>query len=311
MAIVMKHNTNPVATWKMGINHMSDMTDEEYNALLGHKTVTEGQAMMKGAAHKMTSKGNWPASVDWRQKGATTPVKDQGGCGSCWAFSAAAAIESAWYIATGKLNQVSEQQIASCSPNPLHCGGTGGCHGGTAWIAFHGVMMSGGVESQYTYPYISYFNKDYDCAFNLTESEIAAKPIAKLSSFVRLPQNDYASLMDAIANVGPVSISVDATNFRHYETGVFTDDGDEMTINHAVTLEGYGTENGQDYWLVRNSWSTSFGENGYIRLYRQGADAKCVVDTKPEDGYSCLPYPTNITACGTSGILSDSVYPVV
>lgn len=131
-----------------------------------------------------------------------------------------------------------------------------------------------------------------------------------LLTTIKLPSNDYGALMSAV-QVGPVAISVAASAWQFYSGGVFSSDCG-ADVDHATVLVGYGTDNGADYWLVRNSWSASWGEGGYIRVARYGGTAKgepCLVDTSPMDGDGCPGGPSNITVCGLCGILSDSSYP--
>jgi len=138
------------------------------------------------------------------------------------------------------------------------------------------------------------------------------KPIAaSVEYYVKLPANDANAVAEAIANVGPLTVAVDASNFHMYQGGIF--DGcsfnDSIEINHAVTMVGYGHENGVDYWLIRNSWGEDWGEEGYMRLKREPAHT-CGVDEKPADGSGCTGSPDEVTVCGTCGVVYDVVYPV-
>lgn len=312
---ILRHNAQH-HSWKMGVNHLTDRTVDELAAMRGHKGFMTHQTEVRAARAAMATEfvpvsRALPPSVDWRTKGAISPVKDQGQCGSCWTFASAETIESFNYLKTGLMFELSEQQIASCTSNPLDCGGTGGCEGGTAEVAFQSIIDAGGLSSEWTYPYISWNGTDYQCRINSTGFNF--RPAVKLSSYVKLPVNDQNALLNAVANLGPVAISVDASSWSFYETGVFT--GCNMNapdIDHAVQLVGYGTDAsaGGDYFLVRNSWTPSWGENGFIRIART-ATPVCGVDPTPGDGTACKPYPANITVCGMCGILSDSAYPII
>jgi cathepsin L len=209
-------------------------------------------------------------------------------------------------LATGLLFNLSPEQIAMCAPNPNHCGGTGGCEGATAEIAFDYLSGSTGLFEEFQYPYTSYYGKDFDCL-----SPVDTNPVVKINGYVQLPANNYTALMNAVASVGPVSISVDA-DWGAYESGVF--DGCNQAnpdIDHAVVLVGYGEENGSKYWLVRNSWAPSWGEKGYIRLARDSNDeSNCGQDTTPQDGTACTGETDPVTVCGTCGVLFDSAYPL-
>jgi len=241
-----------------------------------------------------------------------SPVKDQGQCGSCWAFATAECLESYWAMKTNELSVLSEQQILDCTPNTDDCGGTGGCGGGTSELAYARLASNkiGGLSSEWTYPYKSYFGKNFQCSFNQSNTP----PVAQVRGFMKLPTNQYQPLVDQVANGGPVIISVDASAWATYESGVF--DGCNQTnpdIDHAVVLEGYGTDSALgDYYLVRNSWSPHWGEKGYIRLRRTSAEStRCGTDLNPKDGTGCNDGPPTQFVCGTCAILFDTSFPLV
>ena len=143
-------------------------------------------------------------------------MKDQGYCGSCWAFASTEVIESHVALASGLLFDLSPEQIAMCAPNPDSCGGTGGCQGATAEIAFEYVTGSIGMMEEYQYPYLSYYAKNFQCA--MPEDQPA---VATINGYVQLPENNYEALMNAVATVGPIAVSVDASAWSAYESGVF------------------------------------------------------------------------------------------
>ncbi len=238
------------------------------------------------------------------------PHNLQGRCGSCWSFGSAETLESHWALKTGFLHVLSEQNILDCTPNPQQCGGTGGCSGGTAELAYDRLAKSGeGLASEWTYPYTSWHGDNFQCHYNASETA----PVATVTGYTKLDSNEFAPLMNAIANVGPVSISVEAVLWRNYESGVF--DGCNQTnpdIDHAVQLVGYGNENGQDYWLVRNSWTPQWGDHGYIKiLLTADEESRCGTDLNPQDGSGCAGGPATVKVCGTCGILFDTCYPTV
>jgi len=304
LAAIRKHNAAD-KTWKNGVNHIADWTEEELKTLLGYKRTTE---RVESHLRIKTNVTALPVHVDWRDQGVITAVKDQGQCGSCWTFGTAETIESHYAIAHGVLMDLSEQQILDCTPNPNQCGGTGGCQGGTAELAMARIIAMGGLSSEWTYSYSSYSGTNFQC------NKLATVPIAKLASYKVLPSNAYTPVMEAVANHGPLIISVDASSWSFYESGVF--DGCNQTnpdIDHAVQLVGYGVDPALgDYYLVRNSWSPLWGEKGYIRLRRTHSEAtRCGTDMNPSDGTGCKNGPPTVKVCGTCGILYDVSYPVI
>lgn len=314
-----KHNSDKTKSWKQGVNQFSDLTDDEFRAFRGvNGALLSRQKTVKRAAPKNLDFENlykefnftemWgapDANVDWRTKNVVTAPKDQGACGSCWSFSTAETIESFYALKNGPSSLVvlSEQQILDCTPNPNDCGGTGGCGGGTVELATARIMTMGGLSLESSYPYASGGGQNFQCNMD------KFKPVVKVQNYYDLPSNQLAPVLNFVASKGPLSISVDASSWSAYDSGVF--DGCDMTspdIDHAVQLVGYGTDpSAGDYWLVRNSWGTGYGENGYIRLKRY-ATPPCGVDKTPGDGDGCNGGPSEVTVCGNCGILYDTVY---
>jgi len=297
VAKIVEENLKGNSYW-LEVTKYSHMTNEEFRVLIkGTKAV---QFTGESTSHVLS--GEAPAeSKDWRDvDGVVTPVKDQGSCGSCWAFSAAETLESHLAIATGKAApKLSPQQIVDCAPNPQSCGGTGGCDGSTQPLAFD-YTKTAGITTEASY---SYTARTGTC----TQSKI--KPVAYNSGYTVTKTNDYTELMDA-AQKGPVAISIAAGGFtfQFYGGGVLTNCNDYV-MDHAVQLVGYGTDSGKDYWLVRNSWG-NWGEGGYIRMQRYGEGKEpCGTDASPQDGDACSGDTTARTYCGECGILSSSSYP--
>jgi len=319
LARIVAHNVestrNSRLTWKENVNHMTAMTATEKASLNGRS-----KSMAQATASKLQYQESYPTNyhffteaelptdVDWRQQSVATSVKDQGHCGSCWAFASTAVVESHVAIASGLLFDLSPQQIAACSPNPNSCGGSGNCNGATSEIAFNYAASSPkGVVESFMYPYTEYFGEESSCAV-----PTGALGKGHIRGFIQLKENNYLELMNAIAREGPVAVSVDASTWHSYDSGIF--DGCNQVnpdINHAVVLMGYGVDNGQKYWLIRNSWSASFGEAGYIRVARTDSEeTRCGSDITPCDGSACAgtcDVPVNV--CGTCGMLYDSSYP--
>lgn len=304
MALILEHNADASKTWFASVNEFTDWTNEEFRS---QRTGHSPHPQVTLAAKTNVAVSDLPESFDHRDtEGVVTDVKDQGSCGSCWAFSAAETLESHLSIATGEAApKLSPQQIVSCAPNPDQCGGTGGCKGSTQPLAFN-YTMTAGITTESSYPYKGSTGK-------CDESKIS--PVATNDGFVQLEQNDYTELMTTIATKGPVAISVAAggLGWQLYGGGVFSKTGllgCKFEIDHAVQAVGYGVDNGNMYWTVRNSWASSWGEKGYIRLQRYGEGAEpCGVDKKPQDGMACKGDTSTPTYCGMCGVLSSSSIP--
>jgi len=303
LAKIHEHNAKGLP-WREGVNQFTDMAPdgEEFARYKGK--VFDGRDRVESFVKfdAGVTAQDLPSSIDWRTKGAVTPTKDQGGCGSCWAFSATESIESAVFMATGTLPVLAPQELVDCIPNPNSCGGTGGCSGSTEEYGFAWAMIYG-MASASTYNYTASTGKQ--CLLG-TGGRVS---VAGVTNFVKLPANDQDSLMQAIATVGPVSISVDAS-WGGYESGVYMGCSKNHTaIDHAVQLVGYGTESGQDYFLVRNSWGENWGEGGYIKLPRDTTPS-CDIDTSPGSGNGCKTGAKTQKVCGACGMLSDSSFPI-
>jgi len=304
------HNEDPTKTWKEGVNQFTDRTPEEFKQLLGLRKADVYRFAAKHDSYNYAppKASPIPDSIDWRTSGVVSAVKDQGQCGSCWSFASSETIESHAAIKTGDLAVLSEQQILGCTSNPNDCGGTGGCGGGTVEVAYGSILnVTFGIASEWTYPYMSYWGTNYPCKFSKSTTPVAVQ----LSNYTKLPSNQYSPLLTAVATVGPIAISVDASSWDSYESGIWNGcNQTNPTIDHAVQLVGYGNDTTSDYWLVRNSWAPSWGEHGYIRLYRS-ATVECGTDLHPSEGDGCNNGPPTVKVCGTCGILYDSVYPII
>jgi cathepsin L len=309
LARVRAHNAKNLS-WKEGVNKFTAMTAAEkrnYHGISKNAAKIQAKSLKHvnslPADFKMEDVEKLPVTVDWRKSGIVSAVKDQGHCGSCWAFASTATIESHVAKESGLLFNLSPLQIAMCSPNPQSCGGTGGCEGATHELAFDYVSGSAGLFQEFQYGYTAYGGLDSACAL-----PTGTKPVATIDGYVRLPENNYTALMNAIATVGPIAITVDASNWHAYESGVY--DGCNQKnpdLDHGVVLVGYGP----GYWLIRNSWNANFGEQGYIRIARHANEGKlCGSDITPQDGTACAGQTDPVTACGTCGILYDTSYPL-
>jgi len=312
LAEIEAHNSGR-SSYKKGVNQFTDLTKEEFkDTYLGLKTFPSS---LSSAERRLREARNTtrqlPDSVNWVDEGAVTGVKNQGACGSCWAFSLTSQVESYNYLATGQLVELSTQQVTSCTPNTLSCGGTGGCRGSVTQLGFNYLQLFGAVADA-DWPYVSGTTGDGgQCDYDLNKMT----PVVGMAGYNSLTPNDEDAIMHHIAEVGPLAIAADASNWGSYQGGVF--DGcsfeENISINHGIQLVGYGTEFGPlgtfDYWLVRNSWGESWGENGYIKLKRTN---QCGVNQTPMDGTACVGGPGNDqqNVCGMCGMYLDTTFPL-
>jgi cathepsin L len=249
--------------YTLAVNEFADMEWEEFAAMYkGYNNVGRGYLRSQNL-HTPKTGEVLADSVDWVAKGAVTKVKNQGSCGSCWSFSTTGSVEGAVQISTGTLTSLSEQELVDCAGSE----GNQGCEGGLMDDAFEWIIKNGGIGSEASYPY--------------TASEGTCKKVAsvsKISSYKDVEKKNEDALKSAV-NIGPVSIAIEADQpcFQFYKDGVFSGQcGDQL--DHGVLLVGYGTENGKDYWKVKNSWGESWGQNGYILLER-GIDQCGIADS--------------------------------
>jgi len=292
------HNEKNLS-WKEGVSKFTVMTADEKKRFLGRAKGVKNSMKLHELPADFTLQpvDKLPRSVDWRKHGIVSAVKDQGHCGSCWAFASTATIESRVAKSTGMLFDLSVQQIAMCTPDPNLCGGSGGCNGATSELAFEYASNSLGIFEEFPYSYQSYYGSDFACSL-----PTSTYPVAAINGYVKLPENNYTALMNAVATVGPVAYSNGVYNGCNQKT---------PDIDHGVVLVGYGEEDGQKYWLVRNSWNAKWGEQGYIRLARfDHEDELCGLDITPLDGTACNGDTTPVKVCGTCGILFDGSYPL-
>ena len=253
------HNLDRSQNFTMGVNQFTDLTPEEFKAQYingGVKAIVGGTT----CGSYSSSASGAPASIDWRTKGAVTSVKDQGQCGSCWTFSSTGAVEGAWAIAKGQLIDFSEEQLVECAGIKY---GSMGCNGGSMEGAFNYIIANGQCTAA-SYPYTSGTGQSGSCK--------SCSAVAHISSCSDVKPNDQLSLKAAVARQ-PVSVAIEADTryFQSYSGGVLTSSSCGQNLDHGVLAVGYGTENGIDYWLVKNSWSTTSGDNGYVKIARSSS----------------------------------------
>lgn len=263
------HNKNSSSRFRLGLNKFADLTNEEFKSRYFGKnsrqwrdkrrTELEGaefRSILKQRVGSQSSSYSTASSLDWRTKGVVTGVKDQGQCGSCWAFSTTGAIEGVNAISTGKLVSLSEQELVDCDATNY------GCEGGDMDYAFTWVIKNGGIDTEKDY---SYTGIDSTCN---TKKE--AKKIVSIDGYTDVDSEDSA-LLSAVGS-RPVSVGIDgsAMDFQLYSGGIY--DGDCSSnpddIDHAVLVVGYSATNGKDYWIVKNSWGTDWGIDGYFYVLR-------------------------------------------
>jgi len=255
---VKTHNAEFSNTYTIGINQFSDMSEEEFSSIMlsGLKVPTHEH---KGAEFRATNTPV-PNTVDWIKKGYVTPVKNQGHCGSCYAFAATGSLEGQWFAKSGELPSLSEQQIVDCSRRY----GNLGCNGGWYTAGWEYIKDAGGSDSEDSYPYTA--RQGY-CRFD--RSGVAAEDHGGVEI---KPSGDENALKEAVATVGPIAVAISVSgNFGRYTGGVYYNaqcHNDMWHLNHAVLVVGYGTEEGEDYWLVKNSWGSMWGLDGYIKMAR-------------------------------------------
>jgi len=275
---IVAHNMaadNGVHSFRLAVNQFADLTTEEFAQQMNGlrpELKKVSQNVYVGDVFAL------PATVDWRTKGVVTPIKNQGQCGSCWAFSAVAGIEGQHALSTGKLVSLSEQNLVDCSTPE----GNMGCNGGLMDQAFTYVEKNKGIDTESAYPYKA---EDEQCEY------VAKSSGAQVNGFTDVKSGDEASLQSAVAKVGPISVAIDASSFtfQFYSSGVYDDTecgNQRENLDHGVTAVGYGTQSGKDYWLVKNSWDVTWGQKGYILMSRNKSN-QCGIATMAS-------YPTGV-----------------
>ncbi|XP_033877529.3 digestive cysteine proteinase 2-like [Acipenser ruthenus] len=255
--------------FQLAVNPLSDRTAQELASLRGRKgrkTPNKGLPF----PHEHYQSVLLPKSIDWRLYGAVTPVKDQAICGSCWSYATTGALEGALFLKTGSQVVLSQQMLVDCTWGF----GNNGCDGGEEWRAYEWVMKHGGIATAESYG--PYLGQNGFCHYN--QSQLTAK----VKSYTNVTSGDLEALKLAIFKNGPVAVSIDAAHksFLFYSSGVYYEPQCGNTVNdldHAVLAVGYGVLKGEPYWLVKNSWSTYWGNDGYVLMSMK--DNNCGVAT--------------------------------
>jgi cathepsin L len=251
------------AGFSVAINEFADLSIEEFSRMyMGTKFTFQGQFSEGSVGVEAL-----PASKDWRKDGAVTGIKNQGQCGSCWSFSTTGSTEGCHKISGNTLVGLSEQNLMDCSWSE----GNQGCDGGLMTQAMTYIIKNKGIDTEASYPYTA---QDGTCHYS------ASNKGATLSSYVNVKSGDESDLQ-VKTNVGPVSVAIDASHssFQFYSNGVYYEpDCSSTQLDHGVLSIGWGVDSGKDYWLVKNSWGTAWGMQGYIWMSRN-RDNNCGIAT--------------------------------
>ncbi|CAH8350273.1 unnamed protein product [Eruca vesicaria subsp. sativa] len=328
---VQEHNSVSNQSYELGLTRFADLTDEEFRAIYLRKKMEKTKPSVKSERYLHKVGDSLPDEVDWRAKGAVTPVRDQGECGSSWAFSTTGAIEGINQIKTGELVSLSAQELVDCDR-----GYNEGCGGGLMDAAFIFIINNGGIDTDEDYPYTATDN-------NTCNSDKKKNRVVRIDGYEDVPWNDEKSLKKAVA-YQPVSVAIEAggREFQLYKSGVFTG-ACGTALDHAALAVGYGTSSeGQDYWIIRDSLGSNWGESGYIKLQRNVNDSAgkcgvamlasyptkssvvcdksyscpekstccCVIEDKGKcDSWGCCPYES-ATCCENGSSCCPQLYPV-
>ncbi len=243
--------------YTLDFNQFTDMSIDEFKS----KFMFKYDSFFGENCEEMSYSGkSTPDSINWVEKNVVTPVKDQGQCGSCWSFSATGAMEGINAIKNGKLISLSEQQLVDCSSSY----GNVGCNGGLMDNAFS-YVIDNGICSEEDYPYVGKvdFCVSTDC-----------NSVFEMNSCYDVPSNNELALKEAVSQQ-PVSVAIEADTrvFQLYSSGVITSDGCGTNLDHGVLIVGYGEENETPYWLVKNSWGSTWGEDGFVKIARSNSSS--------------------------------------
>jgi len=260
-------------SFRVAINKFADLTNVEFAAMYN-----KFRPSMKKPAPTTFKPKNLsapPASWDWRSKGAVTGVKDQGQCGSCWSFSTTGSVEGCHFLTTGKLVSLSEQDLVDCSSAE----GNQGCDGGLMDDAFQYIIDNKGIDTESCYPYTA---ADGTCHYKKSCCG------STVTSFSDVTSGSEAALLVAVYSA-PTSVAIDASqsSFQLYSSGVYFEPAcSSQQLDHGVLAVGFGTDGGQAFWLVKNSWGTDWGMSGYIEMARN-RNNNCGIATMASLPHGC------------------------
>ncbi|XP_075678693.1 cathepsin L-like peptidase [Dermatophagoides pteronyssinus] len=277
LEIIQKHNElydQGLSSYQLGINQFADWTRDEFRKLIQRNPSNKFMREFRKPSTQIYTDNDLtdlPDEIDWTKKGVVTAVRNMGDCGSGYAFGPVQALESQQALKTGKLVELSVQQVIDCSTDENY-----GCQGGLIDFTLDYILRNHGqIDTEASYPYVGP---------NGTGCHFSVKTVgAVMKSLVDLKRFDEQVMQNAVAKVGPVAISIDADSphFMLYKSGVYDyDDCNMILIDHGMTVVGYGTLNGKQYWKIKNSMSTSWGMDGYV-LWARNKDNLCGVASTP------------------------------
>lgn len=360
LAEILAHNSAE-HSWTMGLNEFTDWTEGELLSLRGYKRRHTGYNMPdvgsivetrgvrlhgdvepadKPHQENQPSGSGLTGAMDWTPKLATAKdVINQGPCGSCWAVAATATIQlHAAMTHPGFSKILSPENVNKCAPNPMQCGGDGGCQGSTPELAFTYLQSLGSKGGLYTMDQLAYtaetgtkipHDSCSKTGLNNLRQGSSTKPAVTIGGWVQVPTNHENQVMHNLVNKGPLTVAVVGAGIQGYSKGIIS--GCKSTVvDHAVVMMGYGKDpvHNMPYWNIRNSWGNGWGEEGFFRLKRHtmppslesgasllqgGSKEPCAWDNDPAKGVACKnehgKYPEKTWVCGVCGIVSDVAYP--
>mmetsp|Transcript_12143 Transcript_12143/g.24483 ORF Transcript_12143/g.24483 Transcript_12143/m.24483 type:complete len:449 (+) Transcript_12143:99-1445(+) len=330
-AAVQRQNARPDRLWTAALTKLADRTDAELAALRGYDRGVRRSGgagvgvQLLSAEHREADLAGLPEDFSWRSRlKSMADVQDQSKCGGCWAFSSATVLRAHAELFQQD-RKFSVEEIVSCTPNPNECGGQGGCKGATAELAMEYVKANG-CQTKEAWEYDG--TEDSGRCPAASKRSLAQAPASAVTDlggmafgmrgYRRLPENQLAPVLLALVERGPVVVSLAAgPSWNLYHSGILDACPKDAIIDHAVTLVGFGvgragSEAGQRYWHIQNSWGPTWGEGGFIRLARHEHSEErryCGMDTKPQMGSGCKDGPPQVRVCGTCGLLYDVVVP--